>query len=148
MSRRIMPTTYLLMAILLAAALHLILPIRTVFPPEWNLTGLAPLFFGIWINLAADQALKRAKTTVKPSEPSSALVENGVYSLSRNPMYLGFVAILLGLCMLLRTLSPYLIAIAFAVWLDLVFIRAEEEKHLTDFGEAWMRYRSRVRRWL
>jgi protein-S-isoprenylcysteine O-methyltransferase Ste14 len=146
--RKIMPTTYLLLAMLLIITLHFIIPIRTVVPPGWNLLGIAPLLFGIWINLAADQALRRAKTTVKPFEPNTALIQDGVFHLTRNPMYLGFVAILLGLSILLRSLSPYLVLIAFAVWLDFAFIRAEERKLEASFGEAWIHYSLRVRRWI
>jgi protein-S-isoprenylcysteine O-methyltransferase Ste14 len=148
MRKKIMPTTYLLIAILLCVALHFLAPILYILPSPWNLIGLIPLFLGVWINLSADRAFKKAETTVKPFEESNALIQDGAFRLSRNPMYLGFAAILLGISALLRSLSPYVVVVVFVVLIDLVFIRVEEQMLEEKFGNEWKRYRSRVRRWI
>lgn len=148
MRKNIMPTTYLLVAILLCVALHLLTPISYLLPSPWNLTGLIPLFFGVWINLSADRAFKEAETTVKPFKESNALIQDGAFRWSRNPMYLGFAAILLGISVLLRSLSPYIAVVVFVVLMDLVFIRVEEQMLEEKFGDEWRRYRSRVRKWI
>jgi protein-S-isoprenylcysteine O-methyltransferase Ste14 len=85
---------------------------------------------------------------VKPFEQPSALVTNGVFRLSRNPMYVGFVLILGGVAILLGTVSPYVVVAAFAVVMDRRFIRAEEQALHGRFGAEWASYRSRVRRWI
>ena len=126
MNTKIMPTTALLISIVLCIALHLIFPAYILIPPKWNLIGLMPLLFGIWINLAADQALNNADTTVKPYQESNTLVNNGAYRISRNPMYLGFVSILVGIAVLLRSISPYSVAVLFAVVVNQVYIKVEE----------------------
>jgi len=117
-------------------------------PSPWNLIGLIPLFFGLWINLSADRAFKKAETTVKPFEESNALIQDGVFRWSRNPMYLGFVAILLGISVILRSLSPYIAVVVFVVLIDLMFIRVEEQMLEEKFGDGWKRYRSGVRKWM
>jgi protein-S-isoprenylcysteine O-methyltransferase Ste14 len=63
-------------------------------------------------------------------------------------MYLGFAAILLGISVLLRSLSPYIVVIVFIVWIELAFIRVEERMLAEKFGEAWQQYRSKVRKWI
>jgi protein-S-isoprenylcysteine O-methyltransferase Ste14 len=63
-------------------------------------------------------------------------------------MYLGFVAILLGISILLRSVSPYIVVVVFVIMIDLTFIRVEEQMLAEQFGEEWARYRSRVRKWI
>jgi protein-S-isoprenylcysteine O-methyltransferase Ste14 len=146
--RKLMPTTYLLIAILMCILLHFLIPIQYILNSPWNLTGLLPLVFGVWINLSADRAFKRAKTTVKPYQESSTLIQDGVFLLSRNPMYLGFVTILLGTSILLRSLSPYLVVVLFVILIDMVFIQSEEKMLEDQFGDQWEKYRLRVRKWI
>ena len=148
MRKKIMPTTYLLVAILLCLGFHFLTPILYIVPSPWNLIGLIPIFLGVWINLTADRAFKKAETTVKPFEESKVLIQDDVFRLSRNPMYLGFTAILLGISVLLRSLSPYLVVVGFVVLIELIFIRSEEQMLEEQFGDEWMRYRSRVRKWV
>jgi len=143
-----MPTVYLLVAMVLCIFLHFLIPIVYIMPVPWNLLGFIPLILGIWINISADRAFKLAETTVKPFEESSILIQDGVFRWSRNPMYLGFVGILLGMSMLLRSLSPYIVIVVFIILIDLVFIRVEEEILEVKFVEEWKAYRSKVRRWI
>jgi protein-S-isoprenylcysteine O-methyltransferase Ste14 len=63
-------------------------------------------------------------------------------------MYLGFVLILLGLAILLGSLFPLLIVPVFAVVMDRVFIVVEERMLGEKFGQAWLDYKGRTRRWL
>jgi protein-S-isoprenylcysteine O-methyltransferase Ste14 len=63
-------------------------------------------------------------------------------------VYLAFVAILLGISILLRSLSPYMVVVVFVVMIDLTFIRVEEQMLAEQFGEEWAQYRSRAKKWL
>ena len=143
-----MPTIYLLIAMLLCILFHFLIPIVSILPVPWNLLGIIPLILGIWINISADRAFKLTETTVKPFEESSILIQEGVFRWTRNPMYLGFVGILLGISMLLRSLLPYIVIIVFIILIDLVFIRVEEEMLEAKFMEEWKVYRSKVRKWI
>jgi protein-S-isoprenylcysteine O-methyltransferase Ste14 len=148
MFRRIMPTTYLLIALILILILHFSFPVLHVFTGLWKLLGLAPLLLGIILNLRADQAIKQHNTTVKPFQKSNALIVDGVYGITRHPMYLGFVLILIGVSLLLGSISPYIIIILFAVFVEFVFIRQEEGMLEDSFQEAWVQYKSKVRKWI
>jgi protein-S-isoprenylcysteine O-methyltransferase Ste14 len=89
-----------------------------------------------------------AQTTINPFGRASCLVTMGPYRFSRNPMYLGLVAILVGVVLLLGSVSPVLVVPAFA-WLMQKRVIEPEERQLEEaFGEEYRTYRQRVRRWL
>ena len=145
---KIMPTTCLLIAMFAMIISHIMVPVAWIIPPVWNLAGLAFIAAGMVLNLVADRAFHQAHTTVRPFEESSTLITNSAFRISRNPMYLGFVSILTGLAILLRSLSPYLVMVAFAILMDAIYVRTEERMLAERFGQAWQAYASRARRWL
>jgi protein-S-isoprenylcysteine O-methyltransferase Ste14 len=146
--RKPLPPTYLLIALVLTAVLHLLWPVATIAPFPWNLLGGIPLGGGLAVTLAADQAFKNHKTTVKPLEKPSWLVTGGVFRISRNPMYLGFTLLLVGVALLFGSLTPFVVVVVFAVLMDVQFIQAEERLLQATFGEKWDQYKKKVRRWL
>jgi protein-S-isoprenylcysteine O-methyltransferase Ste14 len=129
-------------------ALHFLFPVKNVVVFPLNFLGAIPLSIGIVFNLIADSALKKHKTTVKPFEKSTVLITDGIFRISRHPMYLGFVLILTGIAIFMGSLTPYLVIVAFAVLMDAVFIRTEETMLEETFDEAWLDYKRRVRRWI
>ena len=147
-STKIMPPTWMLIATIAMLALNFLLPVAKIIPTLWNLSGLIFLVSGITLNLIADRAFQRVGTTVKPYQESSNLVTSGVFQLSRNPMYLGMVLILIGVAVLLRSLSPLLIVIPFAILIDQIYIRVEEQMLTEKFGTKWQAYKQQTRRWL
>ena len=129
------------------ALLHFILPVTEVIAYPHNLAGGLPLIAGIILNLIADAAFKKHGTTVKPFEESSALITDGAFRISRHPMYLGMALILLGLAILMGSLSPMIIVIAFVILMELIFIKNEERMLELKFGKVWLEYKNQVRRW-
>ena len=146
--KNVMPTTYLLIAIVVMVAIHFSFPMARIIPPLWNLLGMIPLALGVVVNLIADQAFHKANTTVKPFKESTALITEGAFRISRNPMYLGFVLVLIGIAVLMRSLTPYVIVLVFAILMDRMYIREEERMLAEEFGTAWEQYKRNVRRWL
>ena len=146
-ARKIMPTSYLLVALLIMISLHLVLPLGRVLSSPWHLVGMIPLGIGLALNLIADRAFHRVSTPVRPLESPAVLLQDGVFRITRNPMYLGFVLALLGIAVLLGSVAPFVVVPGFAALMDRVFISIEEANLERCFGEAWLRYRSRVRRW-
>ena len=95
-------------------------------------------------------AFLRARTTPNPLQPqqASTLVTDGIYRCTRNPMYLGMALALLGWAgWLAHPLALACIPLAMA-WLQRFQIQPEERILEQRFGEAFRRYRQRVRRWL
>ena len=78
---KIMPPTWLLIALIAMLILHFLLPIAKIIPTIWNLTGFVFLVSGITLNLIADRAFQRIGTTVKPYQESSNLVTSGVFKI-------------------------------------------------------------------
>lgn len=142
------PPTYLLVALVASGGLHLLLPGLRFVEFPYSLVGLVPLGVGVYLNLVADRLFKGAGTTVKPFEESSALIQAFPFSLTRNPMYLGFALILLGVGILLGSLWALGPAMLFPAVVNRRFIRAEESMLGEKFGREWEEYRGRVRRWL
>jgi protein-S-isoprenylcysteine O-methyltransferase Ste14 len=147
-SRRVMPTTYLLLAIVLMIALHFVYPWRTVMPGWWRLVGILAVAAGVALNVVADKAFRAARTTLKPFEESSALVTRGVFHFTRNPMYVGFLLVLIGVALLLGSLTPWVVVAGSGILLDRQFVAIEERMLARRFGEEWKRYTLSTPRWI
>lgn len=93
---------------------------------------------------------RRANTTVDPRFPdrSSRLVVSGVYRVSRNPMYLGFVLILFGWAWYLANYLAFLLLPSFIIYLNRFQIQPEERYMVQKFGDEFKAYAARVRRWI
>lgn len=93
---------------------------------------------------------RRAKTTVNPMKPecASSLVSSGIYRRTRNPMYLGFLLILLGWAVYLSNAFAFACTAGFCLYLDRFQIRPEEQALESRFGQDFNDYKSRVRRWI
>jgi protein-S-isoprenylcysteine O-methyltransferase Ste14 len=146
--KRMLPPTYFLLALISMVALHSLWPMHRLVAFPATLGGLVPLALGIALNLLADREFRRHRTTVRPFERSTALVTRFPFSVSRHPMYLGLTLMLVGIWLLLGSITPAVPAIAFALLMDCVFVRTEERMLAEQFAEAWDQYRSRVRRWV
>lgn len=110
----------------------------------------ACLAVGLAIGLAGVRSFRSAGTTVNPLKPdgSSALVVNGIFRRTRNPMYLGLLLLLLGWGLYLANPFALLLVVAFPPYMNRFQIRPEERALEAAFGQAFTEYRRRVRRWL
>lgn len=146
-SPRVFPPQILLVALVVQAAVHFVLPLAYWIAVPWNWLGAVPALAGIGIVLHSANLFSEAKTTILPGQESSVLVTSGFFRFTRNPMYLGMVLLLTGAAFLFGSAAPWLIVIAFAAWIDRAFIRREEMLMLERFGETYAAYCARVRRW-
>ena len=122
---------------------------------RWEFPGRRPVALALFalgaaVSLAGVIAFRRARTTTNPLRPhaASALVVTGIYSRTRNPMYLGFVVMLLAWCAWLAHPVALLGIPGFVAWMNRLQIPAEERAIGALFGEEFERYRGRVRRWI
>lgn len=128
--------------------LHVLLPGPAWLRFPWTTIGIPLIGAGATLAVVGSRLFERRGTTIKPFEESSVLVVEGPFSYSRNPMYLGMVAILLGTGFLLGTLVPLFVIPAFVVLIRTRFIHAEERALERTFGQEYLDYRRRVARWL
>lgn len=118
----------------------------------WGHVWIAGVLFatGAASSGAGIVAFRKARTTVNPFTPhaSSALVTSGIYRVTRNPMYLGFLCLLLGECLLLGNLAGLTVGPAFVGYLNRFQIVPEERALEARFGRDFQAYTARVRRWI
>lgn len=146
--KRVLPPTCFQVAIVTILLFHFLAPLRQLFSYPWNLLGLFPLAIGIVLNLVADAAFKKAQTTVKPFETSTALITTGVFRASRHPMYLGMILILISLAILLGSFSSFIVVVIFAFMMEVFFVKVEEKMLKQTFGKEWDTYKHQVRKWI
>jgi protein-S-isoprenylcysteine O-methyltransferase Ste14 len=92
-------------------------------------------------------SLQRGGTTVLPNRRADRLVTEGAFRFRRNPIYMGEVLVFLGLAELTHNIWFAILAPLFAIALYGLAIRPEERHLETRFGQAYLDYKERTRRW-
>ncbi len=146
--RKVLPPTCEFVSIIVMIGLYFVIPVARIIPTPWNLSGLLPLGIGLIMNIIASNAFERRQTTIKPYEESTYLVSNGLFGLTRNPMYLGLLLLLIGVAILLGALSPFIVVPVFVFLMNEIFIKTEEKMLVEKFGATYIAYQKQVRRWL
>lgn len=102
------------------------------------------------IALAAAATMWQARTTVNPLDPmrASRLVTGGVFRFSRNPMYLGLLLLLIAYAVRLDDLLVWLGPLFFMAYVTRFQIAPEERALSLKFGDAYLQYKARTRRWI
>lgn len=140
--------------ILLASAvgggllLHAVAPLSLPASPLMRGAGLALVVAALAVDVWAAMVFRRARTTILPHRGTEALVTDGPFALSRNPIYAGNVALVAGVGLGAGSWWPIILAPLMAVAVDRLAIRREEAHLAARFGPAWQAYAGRVRRWL
>ncbi|MFD2230646.1 methyltransferase family protein [Alkalimarinus sediminis] len=121
----------------------LLIDLKWLLSPFFAVTGVVFPLMGVI-------SFKRAETTVNPVTPnaSTALVTSGIYRYSRNPMYVGFLFLLMAWGLLLANIWAILLTVFFVFYLSRFQIQPEEKALRNSFGAAFYDYEQRVRRWL
>lgn len=114
-------------------------------PLSWSLAGLGALFL-----LTGIGTIMLSGTTVNPLTPGKAarLVTHGVYSISRNPIYVGDVLLLAAWGFRLGNYAALAFPPLLVLWLDRFQIAPEEKALAAKFGAGFDEYRRKVRRWI
>ncbi|MCC5452384.1 isoprenylcysteine carboxylmethyltransferase family protein [Rheinheimera sp. UJ51] len=143
----------LLLVVLFALAMWLLtqyLP-SVALALSWRffLAGILAIV-GMAVALAGVLAFRRANTTVDPRVPqqSSSLVIRGIYRYSRNPMYLGFLLLLMAWGCYLQSALALLLLPVFVLYMNRFQIMPEERHLQQKFGADYQAYLTQVRRWL
>jgi protein-S-isoprenylcysteine O-methyltransferase Ste14 len=147
-SRTILPPYWFFAFLLLEAALDQYAPLVEWIPPGLKYVG--------WILVAAAVAIggwaiflfRRSKTGIIPFSPSSSVVTEGPYRITRNPMYLGMTLALFGWAVILGSLAPFFVPPLFVLLITYLFVLPEEGHMEKTFGASYLDFKKRVRRWL
>ena len=115
-----------------------------------NYVSLIFLIFGFIILITAVKSFKKHQTTINPLNPdqASTLVNSGIFSFTRNPMYLGMLFILLSISFNFNILGGIIICFLFKIYITIFQIMPEEEAMEKIFGKDFVEYKNKVRRWI
>ncbi len=114
--------------------------------------SIAYTLFGMagTIDIWALLSFRKQKTTIDPRYPhkTSSIVIGGIYTHTRNPMYLGLVLILSATSIYFAALFGFFVVAAFILYMNAFQIKPEEEALEKQFGEEYLSYKTSVRRWI
>ena len=141
------PPTYFYLCIAIVVVSWLAFPgMQVVGFPE-SLLGLAVTALGAALTFWPWKLFMKHNTP-ESFKPSTYLVKEGPFRFSRNPMYLGMVMFLLGLAVASGNLISFISPAVFFIVMHVRFIPFEEERMKKPFGEKYLDYKKRVRRWI
>jgi protein-S-isoprenylcysteine O-methyltransferase Ste14 len=146
--QKVLPPVWFLLSIILMVGLHLWLPIKQLFFAPITYLGIAAILGGIVMVLACAYLFRKQNTTIKPFQESSYLLREGLFTRSRNPIYSGMIITLIGLWIVLGSLTPLIIIPTFTWLIQEKFIKQEEKMLEEKFGEEYEDYKATVRRWI
>jgi protein-S-isoprenylcysteine O-methyltransferase Ste14 len=110
--------------------------------------GLALVAAGILLGISAVGLFRRSDTTPEPWTSTTAIVTTGVYRYTRNPMYLGMASIYAGLAVVADSPLALILLPAVLLIIQSQVIAREESYLAAKFGDVYLDYKRRVRRWL
>lgn len=146
--KKIMPPTYFFIFLVITVFIHFVLPILQLINYPLNWSGLLFILAGGILNIWTDRLFKKNNTTVKPNETPTSLIKNGPFKFSRNPMYLGMEFLLIGVGLILGSVTSFVGAVLFPLTMELKFIRQEEKMMAEKFGDKFEAYKKKVARWI
>lgn len=145
------PPLILVVGFLAGFGLDRVLPVDLLPADAPNFVSFIQVGFavlGMAICLWAFVTMARARTGIAPHQTVKQLVMHGPFRLSRNPIYVGLVAIYLSAVFKMNALWP-LVMLPVSLWVLLKMVIEKEETFLEQkFGEAYIAYKNGVRRWL
>lgn len=144
---KLVPPIYLVLHVVAMVAVHRVLPAPRLLPST-RMLGWPLMVLGVAMIVVCAGLFRRRGTTIKPFHESTALVTDGPFRYTRNPIYLSMVVVLAGTAVALGSLLPWLLVPSFVAIIQSRFIRREEAMLGDRFGDDYVAYRRRVRRWL
>jgi protein-S-isoprenylcysteine O-methyltransferase Ste14 len=137
------------LAIVAGLALKWLVPLPFLpadLPTGWlgAIVFVLALALGVW----AIVTMTRAGSNVPTNLPTTTIVESGPYRFTRNPIYLGMFLVLTGLAIAFDNLWLLVMLLPFALVIRYGVVAREEAYLERKFGDVYLDYRSRVRRWL
>jgi len=145
---KIHPPVLVSMHVLAAFFLNKLWPLSFTFPKVLEWVGYVLVLIGLGLTISAASGLMRARTTLDPHGSVSNIVTSGPYRFSRNPIYLGFVCLLIGFPFIFRMYWGLILSPLLIVLMNMLVIQHEEAYLEKKFGDVYTGYKSRVRRWL
>jgi len=142
------PPAWLALFAALAWAQSTYYPVLSLDSGLTQLLGGLLLGGGLVLFAMALVEFRKWKTTIIPHQEPSALITSGIFSKTRNPIYLADTLILLGLILRWDAVLSLPLVPIFVWWTERHFILPEERRLRSKFGVAFHRYTEKTRRWV
>jgi len=142
------PPRIALSLLIISFALWHLSPYKTLLHIPYKLIGSVSVIGGFVIMMRAWYSFKKARTAVCHTGNASILITQGVYKMTRNPMYLGMLLMLAGGAFIMGDVPAFFAPITFLIIIDKLFIPDEEARLSGAFGDAYADYMKRTRRWI
>jgi len=149
MERKIIsiPPNYFYLTIVFIVICRFLFPSYKFIQAPYNYLGFIIIFLGCLTEIWAWLLFKKYKTPEDFSE-SVKLVTEGIFKITRNPMYLGMLLMTIGLSFVLNNYVSFIGSVFLFLIVHFMFIPFEEEKNYKTFGQQYLDYKSKVRKWL
>ncbi len=134
--------------VLTARGLNQLMPMPFLVDGYSLLFGLPLCVFALILFLRCAKLFKRAQTDIKPWKPTTSIIQSGPYRFSRNPIYLSFVILGIGLACIMNTFWGLLAMALFVPVINILVIHREERYLRAKFGDEYLTYMHHVRRWI
>lgn len=146
-NKNVHPPILALISIVIAYLLGWFVPLHFAMSLALMYLGFALIIIGFLLGVGAFLEFRKVHTTLDPHGSVKALVTGSVYRVTRNPIYLGFLLVVIGLPLNSGFYSGILVAPFFMVTLNRLVIEREEAYLEEKFKEQYTSYKSKVRRW-
>lgn len=146
--RKIIPPVYLLSTLILMWLLQLYVPIYQFVHPPMAYAGIVVILFGIIMTAISAGVFLKVDTGLEPFDEAKVLVTSGFYRFTRNPMYMGMFIMLLGVAFMFGAVSALIPVPVFFLIIRNNFVLGEERFCEAAFGQQYLDYKLRVRRWI
>ncbi len=147
-NKNIHPPIIALIFIVIAYFLERFAPLPFVAPLILRNIGLLLTFVGFLLGIGAFVEFRKARTTLDPHGSANQLVTSGIYRFTRNPIYLGFLLMVIGLPLNSGLYWGAIMAPFYIITMDRLVIEREERYLGKKFKDAYSGYASHVRRWI
>lgn len=148
MKLRLSPDVCLVILIALSLALHFYCPVAEVIQFPATMVGVIVSVSGLVVSTVANVSLLKHRTSTKPFEKPSELIQTEIFRYSRNPVYLGMLLVLTGIEVYLGSATTLAVPLVFFLIFNTTIIPSEERKLQEVFGERYTAYKKSVRRWI
>lgn len=126
---------------------HWLWPVPILDHPAMMWGGVALLLAGVALNVWGAYSLRKARTPINSYRATRTVVSTGAFAVSRNPLYVGLYLVFLGLSAMVNSLWGVVFLVPLLAVMHYGVVRREERHLEAKFGDAYRRYRERVRRY-
>ncbi len=145
---RVPPPIIFLLPLLAGLAYDSAWALGTLAALGWMLAGGPLVAVGLALLVASAPRHKKAGTNIEPWKPTTAIIDDGIYGYSRNPIYLGMAFVCAGIAVAAGSFAALVLLIPCLVVIRFYVIGREEAYLEAKFGDEYRDYMSRVRRWI